>query len=92
MARFVAAEVEQAAVERLEREAALSAVLVTREAPGTMSSKSCGPGPISYRGALDHIREIEIGGPSAATLSRIDGAKKAVDRAFDAARRRIVVE
>jgi len=91
-ARFVAAEVEQAAVERLEREAALGAVLVTRESTRDKELEILRAWADWYRGALDHIREIEIGGSSEATLRRINAAKIAVDRAFDAARRKIVVE
>lgn len=92
MARFVAGEVEQAAVERLEREAALGAVLVTRESTREKELEILRAWADWYRGALDHIREIEIGGAGAATLDRIVAAKQAVDRAFDDARRKIVVE
>lgn len=92
MARFVAAEVEQAAVERLEREAALGAVLVTRESTRDKELEILRAWDDWYRGALEHIREIEIGGPSATTLARIESGKRAVTRAFETARRRIVVE
>jgi hypothetical protein len=92
MARFVAGEVERAAVERLEREAALGAVLATRESTRDKELEILRAWADWYRGALGHIRDIEIGGASVATLDRIVAAKLVVDRAFDAARRKIVVE
>ena len=45
-----------------------------------------------YRGALDAIREVEIGGASAGTIARIDAARREVDRALDQARRQIFSE
>ena len=45
-----------------------------------------------YRGALNAITEVEIGGPSAGTLARIDAATREVDQAFERARRQIFSE
>jgi len=92
MARFVAGEVERAAVGRLEREAALGAVQVRGESTREKELEILRAWAEWYRGALEKVRDIEVGGPSAATLARIESGKKAVDRAFDAARRKLVVE
>jgi hypothetical protein len=92
MARFVAGEVERAAVGRLEREAALGAVQVRGESTREQELEILRAWADWYRGALDRITEIEVGGASAATRSRIEGAKRAVDHAFEAARRKLIVE
>ena len=91
-ARFVAAEVERAAVDRLQREATIGAGLVRGESTREKEVEILRAWADWYRGALDHITEIEVGGASAATHRSIEGAKRAVDRAFEAARRKIVVE
>ena len=43
-----------------------------------------------YRGALDAVREVEVGGPSERTLARIAAAKRDLDRALREARKGVV--
>jgi aminopeptidase YwaD len=91
-ARFVAAEVERAALRRLEKEAVLSAVAVRKESTRDAELEILRAWTDWYRGALDAARDIEIGGASPATLRRIEQAKRAVTQAFERARRHVIVE
>jgi aminopeptidase YwaD len=92
MAGFTVDEVERAAVERLGKEAALSTVAVTKESTRDKELQILRAWTEWYKGALDAIREVEVGGASAATNARIAAAKQAVEAAFARARSRIFSE
>jgi len=82
-ARTIVAEIERAAVQRLEAEG-----LLGRAALGTGSSASQELDIIAtwagwYLGALTSTAEIEVGGASPATLAAIAGARKRVENRRD---------
>ncbi len=82
-ARTIVAEIERAAVQRLETEGGLS-----RAAMGTGSASSHELDIIAtwaawYLDALTSTAEIEVGGPSPATLAAIAGARKRVENSRD---------
>jgi aminopeptidase YwaD len=89
---LVVDEVRRAALERLEREAALSVVAVTKESTREKELQILRAWADWYREALGAIREVEIGGVSATTLARIAAAQRDVEQAFETARRRIFAE
>lgn len=91
-AEAIVAEVERAATDRLGKEAALSVVAVTKQSTRDKELQILRAWADWYRGALDAVREVEVGGPSAGVLARIAAAKQRVDAAFEQARRQIFSE
>ncbi len=91
-ASFVIDETRRAALERLEKETALSMAAVRRESTREKELQILRAWVDWYRGALDAIREVEIGGASAGTMARIDAAKRDVEQGFEKARRQIFSE
>ncbi len=91
-AAFVVDEVRRAALERLAKETALSVAAVRRESTRDQELQILRAWADWYRGALDAIREVEIGGASAGTIAKIDAARREVDRALEQARRQVFSE
>ncbi len=89
-AALVVDEVKRAAIDRLGREAALSRAVVGKGGSPDQELEILRAWAGWYRGALDAVREVEVGGPSQATLKRIDAAKRDVDRALEEARNQVV--
>ena len=92
VASFVIDEIRRAALERLERETALSVTAVRHESTREQEVRILRAWADWYRGALDAIRDVEIGGASAGTLTGITAAKREIDLAFDKARRQVFSE
>jgi aminopeptidase YwaD len=92
IATFVIDEVRRAALERLERETALSVTAVRHESTREQELRILRAWADWYREALDAIRDVEIGGASAGTLTGIAAAKREIDQAFDKARRQVFSE
>lgn len=91
-AGFVIDEVKRAGLERLEKETAISVAAVRKESIRDKELQILRAWTDWYRAALDATKELEIGGVSAATVERIDAAKRAVDQAFEKGRRQIFSE
>jgi hypothetical protein len=91
-AAAVIGEVERAAVERIEREAALSMAAVTHGSSRDHELGILRAWAAWYRGALTATLELETGAASAATQRRVKQAQAAVDRAFERARRQVFEE
>ena len=92
VASFMIDEIRRAALERLERETALSVTAVRHESTREQEVRILRAWADWYRGALDAIRDVEIGGASAGTLTGITAAKREIDLAFDKARRQVFSE
>jgi hypothetical protein len=92
LAGFAVGEIESAAIERLARETALSVTAVRKESTRDRELQILRAWADWYKGALDSVRDVEVGGPSRANLQRIEAARKAVDRAFDSGRRQLFSE
>jgi aminopeptidase YwaD len=91
-AGFIVNETRRAALERIERETALSVMAVRRESTRDRELQILRAWADWYRGALNAIKEVEIGGPSAGTIARIDAGTRDVEQAFERARRQIFSE
>lgn len=91
-AGFVVDELQRAALDRLEKETALSVAAVRRESTRDTELQILRAWADWYRSALDTVKEVEIGGPSAGTIARIDAARREVDQAFEKGRRQIFSE
>jgi hypothetical protein len=91
-AGLVVDEVTRDGLDRLTKEAALSQAAVAKESTRERELEILRAWADWYRGALDAVRDIEIGGPSATTRGRIDAAKQRVTRGFEEARRKIFAE
>src|SRR6185295_18873057 len=85
-------ETRRAALQRLEQETALSVAAVRRESTREQELQILRAWADWYRGALDAIRDLEIGGVSAATTARIEATKRDVEQAFEKGRRQIFSE
>jgi aminopeptidase YwaD len=89
-AALVVDQVKQDAIDRLTREAALSRTAVSQGGSRDHELEILAAWGAWYRGALDAVREVEVGGPSPATIDRIEAAKRDVDGALEQARKQVV--
>ena len=79
-ARALVAELERAAVARLDAEAALSRAAVSGGGDRAKEKLILDTWTDWYRGAVRSTAEIEVGGPSTETRKAIDAAEKTVQR------------
>jgi aminopeptidase YwaD len=91
-ARAIVAEVERAALKRLETERAISADSIARGASAEKEMHIIEVWGAWYRDALKTTSEIEVGGTSAKTQKAIDAAVARVGSATTKARNSLKME